>query len=375
MGLSLGSWFCSVDLCFCSSANTMLFHKLGYLLLHLRFVLAICALSPFCVNFRISLTSLMRNLIEILIEIAETLSIHLKIKVFMIVSLPFHERDCCSVAQSCPTLCNSMDCSTLGFPVLHYLLELAQIHVHWVDDAIQPSVAPFSSCPQSFPASGSFPVSLLIRWPKHWSCSFTISSPNEYPGLISFRIDWLVLLAVQGTLKHLLQHHSSKASILWCSIFYMVQISHSYMTTGKTIALTRLIFVSEVMSLLFNMLPRFVIAFLPRSKHLLISWLQSPATVILDSKKIKAVTVSIFSLIYLPWRDGTGCDAITLVFSMLSLNQLFHSPLSPSSRDSKEFLFTFCHLGGVICISKFTDISPSNLDYSLCFSSLAFCMM
>ena len=143
-------------------------------------------------------------------------------------------------------------------------------------------------------------MSLLIRWPKNWSCSFTISSPNEYPGLISFRIDWLALLAVQGTLKCLLQHHRSKASILWHSIFYMVQISHPYMTTGKTIDLTRLIFVSEVMSLLFNMLSRFVIAFLPRSKHLLISWLQSPATVILDSKKIKAVTVSIFSLIYLP---------------------------------------------------------------------------
>ena len=142
-------------------------------------------------------------------------------------------------------------------------------------------------------------MSLLIRWPKYWSFSFSISSSNEYPGLISFRIDWLALLAVQGTLKRLLQHHSSKGSILWCSIFYMVQISHPYMTTGKTIALTRLIFVSKVMSLLFNMLSRFVIAFLPRSKHLLISWLQSPSTVILDSKKIKSVTVSIFSLIYL----------------------------------------------------------------------------
>ena len=142
-------------------------------------------------------------------------------------------------------------------------------------------------------------MSLLIRWPKYWSFSFSISSSNEYPGLISFRIDWLALLAVQGTLKRLLQHHSSKGSILWCSIFYMVQISHPYMTTGKTIALTRLIFVSKVMSLLFNMLSRFVIAFIPRSKHLLISWLQSPSTVILDSKKIKSVTVSIFSLIYL----------------------------------------------------------------------------
>ena len=142
-------------------------------------------------------------------------------------------------------------------------------------------------------------MSLLIRWPKYWRFSFSISSSNEYPELISFRIDWLALLAVQGTLKRLLQHHSSKGSVLWCSIFYMVQISHPYMTTGKTIALTRLIFVSKVMSLLFNMLSRFVIAFLPRSKHLLISWLQSPSTVILDSKKIKSVTISIFPLIYL----------------------------------------------------------------------------
>ena len=139
-------------------------------------------------------------------------------------------------------------------------------------------------------------MSLLIRWPKNWSCSFTISSPNEYPGLISFRIDWLALLAVQGTLKCLLQHHRSKASILWHSIFYMVQISHLFMTAGKTITLSLQIFVGKVMSLLFNMLSRFVITFLPRNKHLLISLLQSPSTVILESKKLKPVTVSILSL-------------------------------------------------------------------------------
>ena len=126
---------------------------------------------------------------------------------------------------------------------------------------------------------------------------------------------------------------------------------HPYMITRKTIALTIQTFVCKVMFLLFNMLSRFVIAFLPRNKCLFISWLQSLSTVILEPKKIKSVTVSIFSLIYLPWRDETGCDAITLVFLMLSLNQLFHSPFSPSSRDSKEFLFTFCHLGGIICIS------------------------
>ena len=123
---------------------------------------------------------------------------------------------------------------------------------------------------------------LCIRWPKYWSFSFNISSSNEHPGLILFRMDWLALLAVQGTLKSLLQHHSSKASILWCSAFFIVQLSYPYMTTGKTIALTRWTFVGKVMSLLFNMLFRLVITFLPRSKHLLISWLQSPLAVILE---------------------------------------------------------------------------------------------
>ena len=128
--------------------------------------------------------------------------------------------------------------------------------------------------------------SFLLRWPKYWSSSFSISPSNEYLGLISFRMDWLDFLAVQGTLKSLLQHHSSKASILQCSAFFMVQLSHSCMTTGKTTALTRQILVSKVMSLLFNMLSRLVIAFLPRSKHLLISWLQSPPAVILEPKEI-----------------------------------------------------------------------------------------
>ena len=123
---------------------------------------------------------------------------------------------------------------------------------------------------------------LCIRWPKYWSFSFSISPSNEYSGLISFRMDWFDILAVQGTLKSLPQHHSSKASVLWGSAFFTVQLSHPHMTTGKTIALTIWIFVGKVMSLLFNMLSRFVIAFLPRSKHLLISWLQSPSAVILD---------------------------------------------------------------------------------------------
>ena len=126
---------------------------------------------------------------------------------------------------------------------------------------------------------------LCNRWPKYWSFSFSISPSNEYSGLISFRMDWLNLLAVQGTLKSLLQHHSSKASILQCSAFFMVQLSHPYMTTGKTIALTRQTLVGKVMSLLFNMVSRLVITFLPRRKHLLISWLQSPSAVILEPKK------------------------------------------------------------------------------------------
>ena len=136
---------------------------------------------------------------------------------------------------------------------------------------------------------------LRIRWPKYWSLSFSISPSNEHPGLISFRMDLMDLLAVQGTLKSILQHHSSKASIFWRSAFLTVQLSHPYMTTGKIIALTRLTFVGKVMSLLLNMLSKLVITFLPRSKHLLISWLESPFAVILEPPKIKSDTVSTVS--------------------------------------------------------------------------------
>ena len=132
---------------------------------------------------------------------------------------------------------------------------------------------------------------LCMRWPKYWSFSFSISPFNEYSGLISFRTDWLDLLAVQGPLKSLIQHHSSKASIIRCSAFFIVQLSHPYMSTGKTIALTRWTFVGKVMSLLYNVLSRLVIAFLPRSKHLLISWLQSPSAVIFEAPKIKSATM------------------------------------------------------------------------------------
>ena len=141
---------------------------------------------------------------------------------------------------------------------------------------------------------------LLMRWPKYWSFSFSISPSKEIPGLISFRMDWLDLLAVQGILKSLLQHHSSKASILLYSAFFIVQISHPYMTTGKTIALTRWTFVGNVMSLLLNMLSRLVITFLPRSKHRLISWLQSPSAVNWEPAKIKFDTVSTVFSIYFP---------------------------------------------------------------------------
>ena len=151
-----------------------------------------------------------------------------------------------------------------------------------------------------------------MRWPKDWNFSFNISPSNEHPGLIFFRMDWLDLLAVQGTLESLLQHHSSNASILRRSAFFIVQLSHPYMTTRKTIALTIWTFVDKVMSLLFNMLSRLLIAFLPRSKCLLISWLQSPSAVILEPKKIKSVTVSIVSPSIC--HEVIGLDALILVF-------------------------------------------------------------
>ena len=157
---------------------------------------------------------------------------------------------------------------------------------------------------------------LLIRWPEYWSFSFNINPSNEYSGLISFRMDLLDLITVQGTLKSLLQHYSSKALILWCSGLFLVQLSHPYMTTGKTIALTRQTFVDKVMSLLFNVLSRLVINFLPRSKCLLISWLQSPSAVVLETPKIKFVTVSTVSPSIC--HEVMGPDATILVFWMLS---------------------------------------------------------
>ena len=170
-----------------------------------------------------------------------------------------------------------MNYSTPGLPVHHQLPEFTQNHVHLVSDAIQPS-HPLSSPSPPAPIPPSIRVfsnesALRMRWPKYWSFGFSVISSKEIPGPISFTIDWSDLLAVQGTLKSLLQHHSSKASILWHSAFFTVQLSHPYVTTGKTIALTGQTFVDKVMSLLLNMLSRLVITFLPRSKRLLISWL------------------------------------------------------------------------------------------------------
>ena len=184
-----------------------------------------------------------------------------------------------------------MDCSMPGLPVYHQLPEFTQTHVHLVGDAIQPTHPLSSPSPSTFNLPQhqglSYKSVLHIRWPEYWSFSFSISLSNEYSGLTFFRMEWLDLLALQGTLKSLLQYHSSKASILWHSAFLIVQLSHPYMTTGKTIALTRWTFVGKVMCLLFNMLSRLVTTFLPRSKRLLISWLQLSPAVILESPQNK----------------------------------------------------------------------------------------
>ena len=195
-----------------------------------------------------------------------------------------------------------MDWSMPGFPIHHQLLELAQTHVRRVSDAIQPSHPLSSPFPPAFDLSQH--QGLHIRWPKYWSFSFSISPSSEYSGLVSFGIDWFDLLAVQVTLESLLQHHSSKASILWRLAFFMVQLSHPYMTYGKNIALTIWTFVGKVMSLLFNMLSRLVIAFLLRSKHLIISWLQSPSAVILEPKKINLSLFPLFPHLFaMKWWD------------------------------------------------------------------------
>jgi len=221
-----------------------------------------------------------------------------------------------SVIQSCLTLCDPMNCSTPGLHVHHQLPDLPKL---MSIESVMPSNhlilhRPLLLLPSIFPSIRVFPneSTLCSRWPNYWSFSFSISPSKEIPGLISFRMDWLDLLAVQGTLKSLLQHHSSKASILRRSAFFTVQLSYSYMTIGKTIALTRWTFVGKVISLLFNMLSRLVITFLPRSKCHLISWLQSPFAVILEPRKIKSDTVSTVSPSIS--HEVVGPDAMIFVF-------------------------------------------------------------
>ena len=246
----------------------------------------------------------------------------------------------CFVIQSLSRvwLCKPMGCNMPGFPVLHYLLEFAQTHVHWVGDAIQPS---YALSPSFSPALNLSQLQGLFQWVGSLhqvaivlerQLKLTLSPSKEYSGLISFRTDWFDLLAVQGTLKSLLKHHSSKASILWCSAFFMAQLSHPNMTIGKTIASTRWTFVGKVMSLLLNMLSRFVIAFLKEQVSLNFMAAITNA-VILEPKNIESVTVSIFSPIYLPWGDGNRCYDLCF-FKCWVLSQLFHSLLSPSSRGS-----------------------------------------
>ena len=220
-----------------------------------------------------------------------------------------------SVTQSCPTLCNPMNCSTPGLPVHHQLTEFKLTSI----ESVMPSshlilCRPLLLLPPIPPSIRVFSneSTLHMRWPKSWRFSFSIITSKEIPGLISFRMDWLDLPAVQGTLKSLLQHHSSKASILQCSAFFTVQLSHPYMTTGKTVAFPRRTFVGKVMSLLFNMLSRLVITLLPRSKRLSISWLQSPSAVILEPKKLKSDTVSTVSPSVS--HEVMGPDAMVFVF-------------------------------------------------------------
>ena len=231
--------------------------------------------------------------------------------------------------------------SSLGFmsiksvmPSSHLILGHPLLLLH----PIPPSIKVFSN-----------ESTLCMRWPKYWSCSFSIIPSKEIPGLISFIMDWMNLLAVQGTLKSLLQHHSSKASILWRSAFFTVQLSHPYMTTGKTIALTRRTLVGKVMSLLLNMLSRLVITFLPRSKRLLISWLQSPSAMILEPPKMKSDTVSTVSPSIA--QEVMGPDAMIFVFWMLSCKLTF----SLSSFTFIKRLFSSSSLSAVRVVSSAYD--------------------
>ena len=233
-------------------------------------------------------------------------------------SLPFSSVQSLSCIQLFATPWTAARQASLSITDSRGLLKLMSI------ESVMPSnhlifCHPLLLLPSIFPSIRVFSNESVLpsRWPKYWSFSLSISPSNEYPGLISFRMDWLDLLAIQGTLKSLLQHHSSKASILKCSAFFIVQHSYPYMTTGKAIALSGWTFVGKVMSLLFNMLSRLVISFLPRSKHLLISWLKSPSAVTLEPRKINSATVSTVS----PFisHEVMGLDAMILVFLNVEL--------------------------------------------------------
>ena len=204
-------------------------------------------------------------------------------------------------------------CPLLSFRVWIWIFSNSCPLSQWCHLTISSSVSPFSFCLQSFTVSGSFPMSqLYIRWPKYWSFSFNISLSNEYSGLISLRIDWFDFLAIQGTLKSLFQHHSLKASILWGSAFFMVQLSHPYMTTGKTTALTIGTFVSKVMSLLFNTLSRFIIAFI--LEQVCFNFVPAVTTHSgFGAQESKISHYFHFFPIYLPWSDGIGCHDLSFL--------------------------------------------------------------
>ena len=245
-----------------------------------------------------------------------------------------------SAAHSCPTLCDPMDHSTPGHLAHQQLPEFTQTHLLWVRHAIQS----FHLChllllpPSVFPSIRVFSneSDLWIRWSKYWSFTFSISPSNEHSGLI-FSMDWLDLLGIQGTLKRLLQHHSWKASSLLCSASLIFQLSHPYMTTGKTIAWMKQTFVGKIMSLLLNMLSRLVITFLPKSKSLLIPWLQSLSAVIWEPPKNKVCHCFHCFPIYFPWNDGTRCHNLHFLNVELYAN-LLTLPLSLSSRGSLVLL-------------------------------------
>ena len=264
-----------------------------------------------------------------------------------------------SVAQSCPAPCDPMDCSIPGFPVHHKLPVFTQTHVHWVSDASNHLMfcCPLLLLPSILPTIGVFSNEsvLHVRWWKYWSFSFSVSPSDEYSGLISFRMDWLDLLAVQETLKSPLQYHSSKASIIQHSAFFIVQLSHPYMTTGKKHCFDLMEFVSKIRSLHCDKLSRLVITFLLRNKRLLISWLQSPSAVILEPSKTKSVTVSTVS-----WsicHEVMGPDAMILVFWMLSFKPifftlLFHFLFFPPSFIFIERLFSSSSLSAIRVVSS-----------------------